>query len=364
MAVRRRQWSDESGQSTLRYHSLQYLRAAAVIGVVVLHSHTLFIAPVAKVPLLSDFGWIGVRLFFVISGFIVADRIARCDGLADYLVRRFFRVFPLYFAITLLAALISNIAGTGVFVLSKTDSGAAFDPSMPAFYLKSALMFPQDDWPLFAVGWSLEFEIVFYALFGLSYFLVRAGPARWVILGLGLLGTADVLPGNHFAHPFMFYFLAGCLARDAHVRFARRARLAALAVVAPATGLWLAHLYGLCNLGHGFTLASALSFASILILGLGLEPRLAGPAQRSVWVLIGDASFSIYLGHWFVFRLAGMALHDLDAGPLVLETLRILIAVFAVAVSIVVYRWIETPLNVAVFRRLAALRAARARRPA
>jgi len=316
------------------------------MSVLILHSHDLFDAPLTKLPVFSDFGWVGVRLFFVISGFIVADRICKCVNLGDYLTRRFLRVFPLYFVISSFAVLMAVSANKLLFVLPKTDSGLPFEPSWPLYFIKSVLILPQDEWPLFAVGWSLEFEIIFYALFGLAYFSFGALAARLIILGLAIAGLLNILPGNHIAHPFMFYFFAGCLSRDAFHSYRRASYWIALVAFLPATVLWISHLYGIQNIGiSGFTIATAISFSSLLILSLGLEPYLGRVASNSRITLIGDASFSIYLCHWLVFRAFRSLTYDIETDLLVMEAIRILIIAGTILLSISIHRRIEGPMN-------------------
>lgn len=309
--------------NSLRYLSIQYLRAIAVLSVLVLHSHLLFSVTLAKVPLLSEFGWIGVRLFFVISGFIVAERISKCRSLGDYLNRRLLRVFPLYFVFTIIAVFLAIFTDNFPFVLSKTDSGLPFEPGFPGYLLKSVLIFPQDEWPIFAVGWSLEFELVFYALFGVAYFTVGAKGAWLVILGLAVASLLNLLPGNQIAHPFLFYFFAGCLCRDGYHLFPRTSHLGPSLVFLPSTFLWVAHLYNVLNIGSsGFIVASAISFSALLVLFLRFESRLSRFLGGAKIVLIGDASFSIYLFHWLLFCALSFFTSDIALHPVTAEALR------------------------------------------
>ena len=88
----------------MKYQSIQLLRAVAALMVVVQHSHIAF-TPTEKAklwwwPVFSDFGWLGVSLFFVISGFIIANVLSRPNfSLVDYFWRRFIRIYPLYWMV-------------------------------------------------------------------------------------------------------------------------------------------------------------------------------------------------------------------------------------------------------------------------
>ena len=45
---------------------------------------------------LAQFGWLGVQLFFIISGFVIALTLSRCATLGEFAIRRYSRLAPLY----------------------------------------------------------------------------------------------------------------------------------------------------------------------------------------------------------------------------------------------------------------------------
>jgi hypothetical protein len=77
-----------AGTATLKYNSIQFLRCVAVIAVLVFHSHWVVSQKLQNIPLLTNYGWIGVSLFFVISGFIISERIAFERSLGRFLFNR------------------------------------------------------------------------------------------------------------------------------------------------------------------------------------------------------------------------------------------------------------------------------------
>ena len=171
-----------AGTATLKYNSIQFLRCVAVIAVLVFHSHWVVSQKLQNIPLLTNYGWIGVSLFFVISGFIISERIAFERSLGRFLFKRYMRVFPLYGVFTLMAIVLSLGFGWDYLGLPRTDSGGEFNPDSVYYPLKSLFIVPQDDWPVFAVGWSLEYEIVFYFTFGMAYFLGGRKFALFIML--------------------------------------------------------------------------------------------------------------------------------------------------------------------------------------
>lgn len=97
---------------------LDSLRAFAVLGVLVAHNWL----PVQPLAIFRTFDWgdIGVRLFFVLSGFLITRILIGCRDLANttsqptrhfvgrFYIRRFLRIFPVYYVV-LAAVLIVNI---------------------------------------------------------------------------------------------------------------------------------------------------------------------------------------------------------------------------------------------------------------
>lgn len=177
--------------------ALTGLRAVAAGWVVLLHA---WIAGGAK-PLaigidwtpLARAGWLGVDLFFALSGFLLTQQalarrargaVAHTLGepAGRFLARRVLRVFPAYLA-TLTVLL--GLALAGVY-------GAV--PSVPDFLLHLPMLHGLDEHfatTINGVFWSLPFELQFYVLFPLLFWLVlRSGPVALVVASLAIAHTA------------------------------------------------------------------------------------------------------------------------------------------------------------------------------
>ena len=325
--------------------SLQVLRGGAAM-VVVLH-HAL--GRVGLLPQGADFGALGVQVFFVLSGFIMEWTAPRLLAAGDwaasgrFLLKRVVRVVPLYWLATLaLAALM--LRGGNPFTWQQLGLSLGFVPHLNPLR-------PGEVVPLLVPGWTLNYEMFFYACFGLS---LLAGRARRPLLTAALLGLVAwgwwVPPtsaiGQIYTSTLLLEFLAG-MAWASWVR--------ARGMPAPRLLLFL-------PLG-------VLPF--LLDLGAAGEPaRLAGAAlivvaatawrwREHVWTRflagLGDASYSIYL--WHSTFLAALATHF--SGPLAralgLEAgwqVPVLMA-SSTLISVGIYRWVERPMTRVLQQRLA-----------
>jgi exopolysaccharide production protein ExoZ len=272
--------------------SIQYLRALAACAVVVFHSGLIF-------------GWnfsignAGVDIFFVVSGFIMWLVTQRQDvSPAVFILQRFVRIAPLYWAVTLFLA---------AAVASRPDLFPGEEPAV--WHVVASLLFiphvaPDGAVrPLLVQGWTLNYEMFFYVLVALGLWLprrLRLAAIAVTIVVLTLVGAA-LGSGNAFVatytSPLLLEFLAGLWLGRAWTRGAvpgeSRAGLLLIGGLAMfAASDWVAHDVEKRALFWGVP--------AVLIVagGLGLEKRGVVPSIP-VLKLLGDASYSIYLAHSF-----------------------------------------------------------------
>jgi peptidoglycan/LPS O-acetylase OafA/YrhL len=101
-----------------RLHGLDHLRAFAISYVLVYHYGGLFPHPqwVARV---SDFGWTGVDLFFVLSGYLIGGQLLRTTArgqrilIGEFYLKRFFRIVPAYLVVVAIYLLIPGVREFG-----------------------------------------------------------------------------------------------------------------------------------------------------------------------------------------------------------------------------------------------------------
>ena len=193
-------WFAEATAQGDAVQSIQWLRGFAALLVVAFH---LSIAP---------WGPSGVDVFFLISGFImwITTDQRELHPLAFYR-NRLLRIIPLYWLYTTLLAL-------AIIAIPAAFTRLHFDWShLLTSYLFVPAVSPTNGLvtPFLVQGWSLNYEMFFYAVFGATLVLparLRIAKLSASLLGLILLGVwlqpASVV-GQTYADPLLAEFLAG-----------------------------------------------------------------------------------------------------------------------------------------------------------
>jgi exopolysaccharide production protein ExoZ len=260
-----------------KLRSIQVLRALAACAVVFLHAYPEPHLPVGN----AGYGAAGVDLFFVISGFIMAN-VAEGRTAGQFLRDRLWRIYPLWW-IAVLPWLFMVPRG-GTFIMSSLSLWPIY---AGGYYV-----------PVLKVGWTLSFELLFYLGMTLAIATRAAVPlALYALFLVGALWTTN--PLLHFiGSPMALEFLMGVLV-------ARLPRHRALGMLVPlGLGLFaltspdIGDIEG--TLGAHWALSRAWQWglpAALIVWGtLSLE-RLFEHRRFDLPVAIGDASYSIYLFH-------------------------------------------------------------------
>ena len=145
--------------SANRNHGLDLLRAIAILGVLLLHASMAVREMPSSLQWIFSYGWSGVDLFFVLSGFLIGRQVFEdstgysfSQKLKFFWIKRWYRTFPLYFVVL------------SFYVIGKPKLGYVFkgwDISF-LFFFQNYLP-PQD----FVQSWSLCIEEQFYIIFPL-----------------------------------------------------------------------------------------------------------------------------------------------------------------------------------------------------
>lgn len=191
-----------SEQNSQRHPGLDGLRGIAILMVMLFH-FTLM-PPVAPwdVPLstFAHYGWTGVDLFFVLSGFLITSILLDAKGHKEYFknfyVRRMLRIFPLYYAflagLLILYPLIGDPAWTSEAEVLRDHWWWVW------FHLTNWLVARTGDfWTATPLGtggfWSIAIEEQFYLVWPLVVLLLSERRLQWVCGALFLLSLATRL---------------------------------------------------------------------------------------------------------------------------------------------------------------------------
>jgi len=306
-----------------RLYSLQGLRGAAVLGVVLFHMAAVEIKYSGGDIILPDFlsfFQLGVDLFFVISGFVMVivtrGRFQKRVETQRFLFNRLSRIYPtywLYFFITL-----------GVYLWQPGLVNSSHGGSN--LWMSFALL-PNDRVLLVMVAWSLVFELWFYLLFtGFLFFREKLLPlilVLWaaVIIGFNLLANwQDYSPAlKIMLHPYALEFIAGsALALFFYGPYSARVPTPVVCGALAASlllGFPLIHTYQLF-LAEGLPrmLSVGVVFGT-LTLSLALLERRKLIRMPGFLTMTGDMSYTIYLSHLLVLGVIGRAWQAIGAWP-------------------------------------------------
>lgn len=274
------------------------LRAIAVLAVVLYH---------AGLPVPA--GFVGVDVFFVISGFLITRllhaqlRSAGRIDLFDFYARRARRILPVMFVVVLATlAAAALILGDGFGQVARSAAAAAVFVGNVFFQAVTGDYWAPDatTMPMLHL-WSLAVEEQFYLFWPLLLFAFRKAPERGLIaLAIGSFVVAEVWlwrdpAAAFFQMPARFWELAaGGLVALRPMRLPRAAGQAALVGVLVATLVPFAHFPG------AGALPAVLGTAVLLAAIDGeVDMGLAGRFLRArPMVFVGLLSYSLYLWHW------------------------------------------------------------------
>ncbi|CAN5444656.1 acyltransferase [soil metagenome] len=303
--------------SKRRLDWLQVLRGVAALGVVMSHC-AVYLVVDANTRWLTgalDHLGSGVDLFFIISGFIMVHTTMNDTGglrsAVRFVAKRMQRIWPAYIVLTL------------VFGFAEYGWRLIGDDATRLMLVKSLLFVPGSYDTIFAnqvigPGWTLGFEMYFYAVFAVSLLFVRW---RWLFLAIWCVVMLLVVPLAYGAsltgvfeswetaypvgylklatNPFVWEFVFGGLAAVVHhsrLRIGSVWTCWALASVAVMFAVWntLAPILpGTFGLAAGYVL---------LIVALSVASKsIALPALRPLRYC-GDISYTLYLAHTAVIH--------------------------------------------------------------
>jgi exopolysaccharide production protein ExoZ len=287
-------------------YSLQLLRGVAAFGVVLYHATLLAHNTWDGALPVAEFGQAGVDLFFVISGFIMFYISAKEPRRPiDFYKARIQRIVPLYWIATFV-----------MFVMPLVSMTIGWSSSLDPIHLITSLFFIgghyttalDTNFPILRPGWTINYEMFFYLIFGAG--LALGSAKRSLLVTIPIISALSIIglvarPADHTARfytsPLMLEFVYGLIVAALVLSgWILPKRFAALAVVCACILPFMSRGYADNNF-----LVWGLS-ATLIIYGLvSLELR-GRRTWRVPFKIVGDASYSIYLTHVFAQGVIGL----------------------------------------------------------
>lgn len=315
--------------------SLQILRGVAAVSVVYFH--------IGKG---TTFGSFGVDLFFVLSGFVIAMVSEKNIGATQFAINRITRVVPLYWLMTTLLMTV---------LILRPELFNSTTANIPN-YFKSIFFIPYFNdngqlQPLLGVGWTLNYEMVFYAMAAIS---LSVSPTRFyyvtcalvaLLFGIGYLLLAGTPYADFLRSTLLFEFLLGMAAfklKDSAYLGKIPLWIIAIAILFLYAIMSLIEIGGFKDRFIPFGIPSFL----VVLLTIRLEPLLSrlNSVFSKILIHLGDASYATYLSHTISIELVHRFLPRITNGLTMESKLGTAIAVsFSIIVGGLIYIFLDKP---------------------
>jgi exopolysaccharide production protein ExoZ len=341
---------------------VHFFRGIAALLVVLHHAFRFIRKDFGESALSQAFvgGASGVQFFFVLSGFIIfyihgGDSASMTQGVV-YLKKRLVRVYPLYWMILLPVYTMLLISAQLMPTTSRSFGK----------FLGDALLLFSPNGGIVPVAWTLCHEVLFYAVFFVSFYLWKSWRSTFILWGCCCaIGSCCLLHIDVYQDMqwfkyvgflldinnmlFVLGMLTCCLFLQRHwlpqlARFSSPAMMLG-ALVYIGLMAWQSHLgferdynslsFLLERVGFGFASAIILFGACFTHIALW---------QSRLFVLLADASYSIYLVHMFVQVAILKVIAKMHWVSLSNEAIFLFLSLTGVAAGIALHLWIEKPL--------------------
>jgi exopolysaccharide production protein ExoZ len=329
--------------------SIQFLRFIAATLVVLFHStqavSTYFVGSLPELFVkYSAIGASGVHIFFVISGFImVYTSFYKQDdafNAPNFITKRIIRIYPIYFVYSALYLYFYDFFSTGK------------DLSVEQF-LGSILLFPDYSSLIIGPGWTLSFEVYFYACFAIAMiFGLTRGLLLLSLFFLAAIVLRSAIDSNQpvihvMTSSLLIEFLLGAWIGYATVSMVRISNkmanfMLALAVAGFLAGIVFTHLPSVIAWGIPSTLLVA---GFVFKESNGRIPFLVKKCS-----FLGDSSYSLYLLHIVlidaiillaIYFDSSIGMHVSSIGFFGMMMVCFAITIYCIAMALISYELIE-----------------------
>jgi peptidoglycan/LPS O-acetylase OafA/YrhL len=345
-----------------RIAGLDGVRAVAILLVVGFHYFCRYTPPhfstnlyphgdtLAGVPLFSD-GYLGVELFFIVSGWVISLTLSSSYGAMDFACRRIARLLP-----TMVLSSIVTLLVVKALPGSPFEYRAQFKNLLPSVTFSEPTLWQAFTGRTFSeidgVYWSLQVEIKFYAWACLLFYIRKANDFAFRCIVFFNVALLLELLQAHFGNAILGSVLRELLISEYLPWFAAgigfyflsrnpRDRYGAVLVVESLAVLILRWAFG--DRADPISLVATMAFFCLFAL-LIFRPRSVALLSSKPFAAIGEASYSLYLLHNVIgVTLLAVIFRNLGPNVTVGIASATVIALAMIGISLVVYRVWEVP---------------------
>lgn len=190
-----------------RINYLDGHRGLAILLVVLFHAYSRWenIVPYANryadFPLFN-YGYLGVQLFFLLSGFVILMTLEKCDGFFQFIIKRWLRLFPAMLICSCLIYLTSSFfyeRPNGIVNIKDLIPGLVF---IEPLYISKVIGTVES---IESAFWSLYVEFKFYCISAIIYFLFGSKKLVYILFSLFSVWFISYMIQNHTPNKFFYY---------------------------------------------------------------------------------------------------------------------------------------------------------------
>ncbi len=296
-------------------------------------------------PYAYKLGDVGVFVFFAISGFVMVisnrEKFGAWRNSTDFFLRRIIRIWPMYFLATIVVFAL-RFNSDALYTLENLMKSISFIPYIGADDLYR---------PVLGKGWTLNYEMFFYAIFAVCLAFPRNLGLAVAGLALVVLAASEGHGANvlwrFYANDIVLYFFAGMalayLIKETKVSWPRTSK-ASVGIVCAAIAFGLLFAIDVL-LQDSWTKQVAMLLTTFICLCCVCfaETKFSSQKIRRIISILGDSSYCLYLFHGFFFvAMSPIIKHAKGAYLLMLVPMIIVVVTFGCAM---IHLFIEKPLN-------------------
>jgi exopolysaccharide production protein ExoZ len=313
--------------------NISCLRAVAAVCVLLFHAIATSRAygfPTNYLGLFEGWGFAGVDLFFIISGFVIyLNNSIKNFSFKEHLSRRFIRIAPIYWLLTTFLI---------VTIFAFPSFGKNFDLSVLSIissYFFSSHIFLNHH-PLLHIGWTIELEMYFYLLFSFSL-LTKDYINPFLTTSLMLIFSVFVLKMD----PILLEFIFGMFLSVIYINIKiNKSTVNLIFILVIIYLIFILLFIDLHNLSSNRVLYLGVPFFGFTMLAV-FKKQL----KKGLFFFLGEASYSIYLIQFFTIPAFYKFIYHAKLINISGDFLVTFACVLTVALGYILYRFFEVPLG-------------------